>query len=38
MWGALAQLPIIIEVVGYAKIQRGDTTIEISKEEDNNER
>ena len=37
MWGALAQLPIIIEVVGYAKIQRGDTTIEISKEDDNNE-
>lgn len=34
-FGVLAQLPILIEVAGYAKIQRGDTTIEISKDNDN---
>jgi hypothetical protein len=31
-FGVLAQLPILIEVAGYAKIQKGDTTIEFSKE------
>lgn len=33
-FGTLAQIPIIIEVAGYAKITRGDTTIEISKEDE----
>ena len=33
-FGVLAQLPILIEVAGYAKIQKGDTTIEISKDND----
>lgn len=37
MWGTLSQIPILIEVAGYAKIQRGDTTIEISKEDENDE-
>lgn len=34
-FGVVAQLPILIEVAGYAKIQRGDTTIEINKDNDN---
>lgn len=34
-FGTLAQIPIIIEVAGYAKISSGNTTIEISKEDDN---
>ena len=33
-FGTLAQIPIIIEVVGYTKISRGDTTIEISKDDE----
>jgi hypothetical protein len=33
-FGALAQIPIIIEVAGYAKISSGNTTIEISKDDD----
>mgnify|MGYP006372790193 FL=1 len=33
-FGTLAQIPIIIEVAGYAKISRGDTTIEISRDEE----
>lgn len=33
-FGVLAQLPILIEVAGYAKISSGNTTIEISKDED----
>lgn len=37
IYAALAQLPIILEVAGYAKISRGDTTIEISKDNDTNE-
>ena len=36
-WGVLAQIPRIIEVAGYAKISSGNTTIEISKEDDNDE-
>lgn len=35
VFAALGQLPTIIEVAGYAKISSGSTTIEISKEEDN---
>lgn len=35
-FGTLAQIPIIIEVAGYAKISSGNTTIEISKD-DNDE-
>ena len=35
VFAALGQLPTIIEVAGYAKISSGNTTIEISKEEDN---
>lgn len=31
-FGVLAQIPIIIEVAGYAKISSGNTTIEISKD------
>ena len=34
-WGVLAQIPKIIEVAGHAKISSGNTTIEISKEENN---
>ena len=34
-FGVLAQLPILIEVAGSAKIQRGDTTIEFTKDTDN---
>lgn len=34
VFAALGQLPTIIEVAGYAKISSGNTTIEISKEED----
>ena len=33
-FGALGQVPVIIEVAGYAKISSGNTTIEISKEDD----
>lgn len=33
-FGTLAQIPIIIEVAGYAKISKGDTTIEISRDEE----
>jgi hypothetical protein len=33
-FGTLAQIPIIIEVAGYTKISRGDTTIEISRDEE----
>ena len=33
-FGTLAQIPIIIEGAGYAKISRGDTTIEISRDEE----
>ena len=36
-FGTLAQIPIIIEVAGYAKFSSGNTTIEISKEDDNDE-
>ena len=36
-FGTLAQLPIIIEVAGYTKISSGNTTIEISKEDDDHE-
>lgn len=36
-FGTLAQIPIIIEVAGYTKISSGNTTIEISKDEDNHE-
>ena len=36
-FGTLAQIPIIIEVAGYAKISSGNTTIEISKEDGNDE-
>lgn len=34
IFAVLGQLPIIIEVAGYAKISSGNTTIEISKEDD----
>ena len=34
IFAVLGQLPIIIEVAGYAKISSGNTTIEISKDED----
>lgn len=34
-FGVLAQIPIIIEVAGYAKISSGNTTIEISKDDNN---
>ena len=33
-FGVLAQLPILIEVAGSAKISHGNTTIEISKDDD----
>ena len=33
-FGALGQVPVIIEVAGYTKISSGNTTIEISKEDD----
>lgn len=33
-FGVLAQLPILIEVAGYAKISAGNTTIEISKDDE----
>lgn len=33
-FGVIAQLPILIEVAGEVRIQRGDTTIEISKDDD----
>lgn len=33
-FAVLAQIPIIIEVAGYAKISSGNTTIEISKDDD----
>lgn len=33
-FATLAQIPIIIEVAGYAKFTNGNTTIEISKDED----
>lgn len=33
-FGTLAQIPTIIEVAGYTKISSGNTTIEISKDED----
>lgn len=36
IYALLAQLPTILESAGYAKITSGNTTIEISKE-DNNE-
>lgn len=36
-FGTLAQIPIIIEVAGYTKISSGNTTIEISKDEDDHE-
>lgn len=36
-WGTLAQIPTIIEVAGYAKISSGNTTIEISKEDGDDE-
>ena len=36
IYALLAQLPKILESAGYAKITSGNTTIEISKE-DNNE-
>ena len=35
VFAALGQLPTVIEVAGYAKISSGNTTVEISKEEDN---
>lgn len=34
IFAVLGQLPIIIEVAGYAKISSGNTTIEISKEDE----
>lgn len=34
VFAVLGQLPIIIEVAGYAKISSGNTTIEISKDDD----
>lgn len=34
VFAVLGQLPIIIEVAGYAKISSGNTTIEISKEDE----
>lgn len=33
-FATLAQIPIIIEVAGYAKFTNGNTTIEISKDDD----
>lgn len=36
-FAVLGQIPIIIEVAGYAKISSGNTTIEISKEDEDNE-
>lgn len=36
-FGTLAQIPIIIEVAGYTKISNGNTIIEISKDENNDE-
>lgn len=33
IFAVLGQLPILIEVAGYAKISSGNTTIEISKED-----
>lgn len=36
-FGVLAQLPILIEVAGSAKISHGNTTIEISKDSEGNE-
>jgi hypothetical protein len=36
-FGVLAQIPIIIEVAGYTKISSGNTTIEISRDDDPNE-
>jgi hypothetical protein len=33
-FGVVAQIPYVIEVAGYAKLQHGNTTIEISKEDD----
>lgn len=33
-FGVVAQLPILIEVAGYAKISSGNTTIEISKDDE----
>lgn len=36
VFGVLAQLPILIEVAGYAKISSGNTTIEISKDNEDN--
>lgn len=32
IFAVLGQLPILIEVAGYAKISSGNTTIEISKD------
>lgn len=34
IFGVLGQLPILIEVAGYAKISSGNTTIEISKDDE----
>ena len=34
IFAVLGQLPIIIEVAGYAKISSGNTTIEIAKEDE----
>lgn len=34
VFALLAQLPTILESAGYAKITAGNTTIEISKDED----
>lgn len=34
-FGTLAQIPIIIEVAGYTKISSGNTTIEISRDDEN---
>lgn len=33
-FAVLGHIPIIIELAGYAKITKGDTTIEISKDDE----
>lgn len=37
-FGVLAQIPYIIEVAGYAKISNGSTTIEISRDDESDEK
>lgn len=36
-FGTLAQIPIIIEVAGYTKISSGNTTIEISRDNEDDQ-